>query len=216
MIFRDRQEGGQKLISEIEKYKGNPNAIILGLPRGGVVTAFEISSALNLPLDIIAPRKISAPGAPELAIGAITEDGELILNESVKGYKIDPKYLETETENQKKEAERRLKVYRGERPPLILKDKIAIIVDDGVATGATMRAAIRSAKKSQAKKIVVAIPVIAQDSLEIIKNEVDEMIFLDAPPLFGAVGAFYENFSQTEDAEVIQLLNKQENQLTIQ
>lgn len=208
VFFKDRQEGGQELIPKLEKYRNNNDTIVLGLPRGGVVTAFEISSALNLPLDIIVPRKISAPGAPELAIGAITEDGELILNESTKEYKIDPEYLKSAIQTQKKEARRRIKAYRGNRPPLSLKNKIAIIVDDGVATGATIRAAIKSARKSQAKKVIVAVPVISQESFRIIKNEVDEIIFLDAPLFFGAVGAFYKKFSQTEDQEVIELLKK--------
>ncbi|MDH4330243.1 MAG: phosphoribosyltransferase [Candidatus Moranbacteria bacterium] len=215
MFFKDRLEAGQKLIPLLEQYKNNPDAIILGLPRGGVIPAAEISKTLSLPLDIIVPRKIGAPGNPEFAIGAITEDGEAVFNEGVGTiYKIDEKYTKQEIEKQKKEAQRRLETYRGDRPPLSLTGKIAILVDDGVATGATMRAAIKSAEQKGAKKIIVAIPVIAKDSLQAIQGECDEIIYLDAPIAFGAVGAFYETFPQTEDQEVIEILKK--NQMIFQ
>lgn len=209
MLFQDRQDAGQKMVALLEKYKDNTQAIILALPRGGVVVAYEVAKALNLPLDLVVPRKIGAPGNPEFAIGAIAEDGEPIFNqEIVSAYGITKEYIDSEVEKERKEAKRRLKTYRGDRPPLELKDKIAILIDDGIATGATMQAAIRSVKAKGAKKIIVAVPVTAQDSLKQIQSEVDEVIYLDAPLFFGAVGAFYKEFDQTTDEEVIELMKR--------
>lgn len=206
MLFQNRADAGLKLAEKLEKYKNAPDTVILALPRGGVVVGYEVTKELNLPLDIIVPRKIGAPGNPEFAIGAITETGEMILNEEVFG--ISDEYLKNEAEKEKLEAERRLKLYRGSRPPLNLKNKTIIIVDDGLATGLTMRAAIVSVKKLGAQRIIVAIPVAPPDSVEFIKKEVDEIFYLDAPALFGAVGAFYKEFGQTTDEEVIDLLKK--------
>lgn len=213
MIFKDRREAGQKLAKKLEKYKNKKDTIILGLPRGGVVVADEAASFLNLPLDLVVPRKIGAPGNPEYAIGAITEDGEGIFNtEVVRAYEISSEYLKNEVEKEKKEAERRLKVYRGKRSPLsTLKSKTIILIDDGIATGLTMKAAIKSVKKKGATKVIVAVPVTARDSLSEIKKEVDEVICLHAPVFFGAVGAFYEEFGQTEDSEVIEIMKRYED-----
>ena len=212
MIFKDRQEAGYKLISKLQKYKNKTDVIVLGLPRGGIVTAFEIAKGLNLPLDLVVTRKIGAPDNPEFAIGAITEKGEGIFNEAtISIYGISQRYIDKEIKKEKKEAERRLRVYRENRPPLNLQGKIAILVDDGVATGLTLRAAIKSVKIKNAKKIVVAVPVIAQDSLEKIENEVDEVVYLNSPLYFSAIGSFYESFTQTEDEEVIALMKKIKN-----
>ena len=212
MIFKDRQEAGYKLISKLQKYKNKADVIVLGLPRGGIVTAFEIAKGLNLPLDLVVTRKIGAPDNPEFAVGAITEKGEGIFNEAtISIYGISQRYIDKEIKKEKKEAERRLRVYRENRPPLNLQGKIAILVDDGVATGLTLRAAIKSVKIKNAKKIVVAVPVIAQDSLEKIENEVDEVVCLDSPLYLSAIGSFYESFTQTEDEEVIELMKKIKN-----
>lgn len=209
MVFKDRLEAGTKLAKSLEKFRGDKKAIVLGLPRGGMVTAFEVAKIIHLPLDLIAPRKIGAPSNPEYAIGAVTIDGEKILNEAVIAESgISRKYVDEEIKKQIKEAERREKVYRGDRPPLDLLGKTAILVDDGIATGSTMRAAIKSSKKRGAVKVIVAVPVIAPDTLEIIKKECDEVIYLDAPELFAAVGQFYEIFDQVEDEQVIELMNK--------
>lgn len=193
----------------LEKYKDAKDTIILALPRGGVVVGFEVAKVLNLPLDIVVPRKIGAPGNPEFAIGAITETGEMILNEEVFG--ISESYLKNEAEKERAEAERRLKLYRGNRPPLSLKNKTVILIDDGLATGLTMRAAISSVKKMKAKKIIVAVPIAPPETVELIKKEVDEIFYLEAPPLFGAVGAFYKEFGETSDEEVIDLLKNRNN-----
>ncbi len=209
MIFKDRIEAGQKLAKALEKYKGQKDTIILGLPRGGVVTGFEIAKTLELPLDLVVPRKIGAPGNPEFAIGAITEEGEGIFNEGViRDYEISKEYITGTVEEEKKEAQRRLKTYRGDRSPLDLKDKTVILVDDGIATGLTMRVAIKSVKNKDPKKIVVAVPCGAKDSIDQIKKDVDEVICLHAPIFFGAVGAFYREFPQTTDEEVIELMKE--------
>lgn len=205
--FKDRADGGRKLVPQLEKYKNNKDAIVIGLPRGGVVTAYEVAKELNVDLDIIVVRKIGAPMQPELALGAITQEGDIILDEKlmsmVGATKEDLKPI---IEEEKEEAKRRLTLYRGDKPPLDLENKIAILVDDGLATGATMRAAIISARNLKAQKIVVAIPVSPPETLKKINLEADEVICLGTPELFWGVGAFYDNFFQTEDEEVIELL----------
>ena len=205
--FKNREDGGRKLVPRLEKYKNNPDAIVLGLPRGGVVTAYEVARQLNLPMDIIVTRKIASPMQPELALGALTQEGVAIFDENLlRMVGVAKKDLEPIVHAERIEGKRRLELYRGERSPLDLKNKIAIIVDDGIATGATMRAAIMSAKAMGAQKIVVAVPVSPADTLKKIKQEVDEVICLDTPETFFGVGQFYDVFAQTEDEEVIELM----------
>lgn len=212
MIFKNREEAGKRLSQKLKEFKNQKDTIILALPRGGVVTGFAIAQNLNLPLDIVVPRKIGAPENEEYAIGAITESGEGIFNqEAISSLSITKNYLDKKIAEEKTEAERRLKSYRQNKPILNLLNKTVIIVDDGIATGLTMRAAIKSVKEKKAAKIIVAIPVSAQDSLKIIKQEADDVIYLDAPLFFGAVGAFYEDFGQTTDQEVINLMIKSKN-----
>jgi len=209
MIFKDRQDAGQQLAQKLLDYKGKKNVIVLGLPRGGVVNAFEVSKGLNLPLDVLVPRKIGAPGFEEVAIGAITMDGAKILDqEAIKMYNISPDYIAKEIKAEGKEAKRRLEKFRGSKPPLDLKNMTAIIVDDGIATGATMRAAIQSAKIKGASKVIVAVPTLASESIDLIESETDQLIYLDAPPsaLSYSVGQWYKDFAQTEDDEVVEIL----------
>lgn len=206
MIFKNRQDAGQKLAETLQNYKNAPNTIVLALPRGGVVVGYEIAKALNLPLDIVVPRKIGAPGNPEYAIGAIAETGDAILSEEEVRY-VKKEWLKQAMEEEKKEAQRRLITYRPGPPP-DLKNKTVILVDDGVATGFTMRAAVASIKARQPAKIIVAVPHGAQDSLEKIKSEADEVVCLYSPAAYWAVGAHYEEFPQTSDEEVIELLKK--------
>lgn len=207
MIFKNRTQAGEELAEKLKQFKDSSEAIILGLPRGGVAVAAVVAKKLGLPLDIIVPRKISAPGNPELAIGAITEDGEAVLDKaSIVAWQIPAEYIKQEIAKETQEAQRRLILYRGGRATLDLKNKIAILVDDGIATGATMAAAIISARAKGARKVIVAAPVVATDTLETLQKATDEIFFLDAPVYFGAVGAFYENFEQVEDGEVITLL----------
>ncbi|MBI2426302.1 MAG: phosphoribosyltransferase [Candidatus Kerfeldbacteria bacterium] len=206
-MFADRVDAGRQLAAKMGAYRGNSNVVLLALPRGGVVVAAEIARELDLALDIVVPRKIGAPGNPEYAIGAITEDGESLFDErAIAALGISPEYIAQTVYEEQREAERRMNVYRGGRPPLNVTHKTAILVDDGVATGATMRVAIRSVRKRGAATIIVAVPVIALDTLEILRREADEVISVDAPLLFGAVGAFYESFPQTSDEEVMKIL----------
>lgn len=211
MFFKDRKDGGQQLLSLLEKYKGQKNVVVLGLPRGGVITAFEVAKGLGVPLDIIVSRKIGAPGNPELAIGATTEEGAAVLNEGLlKTYDIPPAFVKEETRKETAEALRRIKTYRAGRPPLNLKGKVVILVDDGMATGYTMRAAIRAVRAQHPGKVVVAVPVSPQDTAAEIRSLSDELDVLHTPFLFGAVGLFYGSFDQTSDEEVIGLMQAAE------
>lgn len=207
MIFRDRIDGGDQLAKVLEQYKNLENGLIIGLPRGGVPVAYQVSESLNLPLDIVCPRKIGAPHNPEFAIGAITETGEGIFNHHVIAQLgVSEEYIKNEVEAQKQEAQKRLNAYRKGRSVRELKGKTIIIVDDGLATGSTMKAAIQSIKAEGAERIIVAVPVSPTDTATEIKSMVDEFICLCTPASFYAVGQFYENFSQTTDEEVIELL----------
>lgn len=200
VVFKNRTEAGKKLAVLLTDFKG-ADAIVLALPRGGVVVAKEVARELSLPLDIIVTRKIGAAGNDEYAIGAIDLDGEGIWNEAERA-QVDKTWLSKKIESEKKEAERRWRAYRGKRGPLELKGKTAIIVDDGIATGLTMRAAVAYAKRNGAQKVIVAVPVSAEDSLRTLKKEA-EVRTLEAPVFFFAVGEWYEDFPQIEDEEVI-------------
>ena len=207
MFFKDRIDAAQQLAKKLAMYRGSRNAIVLGLPRGGVPVAAVIAKALELPLDIIVVRKIGAPHNPELAIGAITEGGTALLDELlVAELAVSKEYITQETARQQAEATRRLKKYRGKKPPLDLSGKIALLVDDGIATGATMKAAIASAKSKGATKIVVAIPLAPPETVQALAPLVDEIISLHTPSPFGAIGAFYRFCPQVVDNEVIALL----------
>ncbi|WP_420422643.1 phosphoribosyltransferase [Simkania sp.] len=208
MIFKDRTDAGAKLAESLKEYNGNPDVLILGLARGGVVLAAEISRILELPFDLVMTRKIGAPFYPELAIGAITETGKGYFNESlIQALGVSKNHIDETIQTEKKEAERRLALYRKERLAPSLKDKIVVLVDDGIATGATMMAAALSAQSDGAKKIVVAIPVAPPSSLEFIDPAVDQIICLNPTEDFMAVSQFYETFHQVEDAEILALLH---------
>lgn len=206
MLF-DRQDAGIKLATALEAYHNKKETIVIGLPRGGVVLAYEISKKLHLPLDITCPRKIGAPGNKEFAIGAITETGHGIFNtEVIEALQIPKSYLEEEVEREKKIAQYRLKTYRQHLPPRNLKGKTIILVDDGLATGATMEAAIQSVKSEGAQKIVVAVPVAPKETVTKIEKMADEVVCLETPYPFYAIGEFYYRFPQVEDDEVMALL----------
>ena len=192
MRFKDRADAGRQLAHQLLQYKDSPDVMVVALPRGGVVTGFEIAQALGVPLDIVVPRKIGAPGQPELAVGALTEEGVPLLNELlIKKLGISDVDVRFTIEEEKKEAQRRLLLYRGDRNPLNLKGKIVILVDDGIATGATMRAAIATVRVRGAKKIIVAVPVSSPEILNEIGQEVDSVICLHTPEVFWGVSAFY-------------------------
>lgn len=210
MIFEDRGDAG-RLLAESIKGKGVDleGGIVLGLPRGGVVVAEEVAKALELPLDIVVTRKIGAPYNSELAIGAIALDGEGVFDkELIEMTGASEQFVEDVVEEERAEALRRWKVYRGERGELNLKDKVAILVDDGIATGSTMRAAIKYAQGQGVKKVIVAVPVVSPATLKKIEAEADQVICVDAPGDLMAVGQFYKNFAQTEDEEVIEIMKK--------
>lgn len=206
-MFYDRQHAGKLLVQPLKKFANQKDTIILALPRGGVVTAYEAASALKIPLDIISPRKVGAPGNPEFAIGAVDETGTGFFDEAlIKQLGVSDTYLKETIEREKANAQHRLDLYRQNKPPLNLKNKTVILIDDGLATGATMKAAIQSVKAKGAKSIIVAVPVAPAETLSEIQAMADEVICLNTPKPFFAVGQFYQNFEQTEDDEVISLL----------
>lgn len=208
-MFYDRKEAGEKLATILQKYKNHPQAVVLAIPRGGVVVGFTLAKILNLPLDIVVARKIGAPGNPEFAIGAVSEKGEVILNkEAVSSYHISQEYIEKESAAQRDEVKRRLTEYRGKKKPLSLKDKIVIIVDDGIATGASIKAAIASIRAESPRRIILAVPVAPPETIEELKREVDEIFCLEKPEIFFAVGQFYQIFDQTSDEAVKKLLKE--------
>ena len=215
-LFADRVDAGRRLAKALQDYKGK-NAIVLAIPRGGVVVGFEVANALNIPLDVIIPRKIGAPGNPELAIGSVMEDGTIIMNEELIGFlQVSEDYIKEESESQRIEIERRLKFYRGAAPYPVLKYRVIIMVDDGIATGSTMKAALASVRNRGAKTVVIAIPVGPPSTLQELKKEADHVICLRSPESFMAIGQFYENFTQTTDEEVVRLLKlKQHKQASL-
>lgn len=207
MTFKDRRDAAEKLASRLMHYKDRKDVIILALPRGGVVTGHEIAKALRCDLDIIIVRKIGFPGQPELAIGAISETGSVFLNEDIISlYRVPKEYINAEIKRQQEEILRRKSLYRQGRGIPLLEGKTVILVDDGVATGATMKAAIMAIKAEKVSRLVVAVPVAPPDTAEEIKMMVDEWLCLETPHYFTAVGAFYEDFSQVSDSEVAELL----------
>jgi len=207
MLFKDQVSAGEKLAEALKEYQ-NKGAVVLAIPRGGVATGHGLARVLNLPLDVIVTRKIGAPDNPELAIGAVGETkGSLWLNKKLASQLgVSEDYIKSETRIQKLEIKRRERVYRKGREPLDLKNKTVILVDDGIATGATMIAAIREIRNMGTDKVVVATPVAPPETVEELKKEADEVICLQTPRLFFAVGQWYENFKQYSDEEVIELI----------
>jgi putative phosphoribosyl transferase len=208
--FVDRREGGKALAAELADYNPPKDAVILALPRGGVPVAFEVARELKAPLDIILVRKLGVPGQEELGFGAIASGGITIFNESLVGaLKMPDSMIQRIIEREEKELERREKLYRRNRPPLNLKGKTVIIVDDGLATGATMRAGLAAVKTQKPKQIIVAAPVASSETCNEIINKSDYLcICAMTPEPFYGVGFWYRNFDQTSDVEVIELLEK--------
>lgn len=207
VICKDRVSAGILLAEKLHKYKGRKDAIVLGIPRGGVVLAYEIAKALKLPLDVVITRKIGDPRQPELALGAVDPSGEVIWDQvlmSEVGIQISD--LTKEVQKQLDEIKRREQIYRVGKSPLDVQGKIVILVDDGIATGETMFSAVKYVKKLGAKKVVVAAPVGAADSIGKISAEADEMVIPYPQEMFGSVGSFYEDFGEVSDKEVVELL----------
>ena len=207
MLFRDRTEAGRVLADRLAAYANYPDAMVLALPRGGVPVAFEVAEALNLPLDIFVVRKLGLPGHEEFAIGAIASGGARVLNQDlIRQLSLSDEIIEHIVAREQRELERREQTYRGQRPMLDVRDRIVIIVDDGLATGSSMRAAIAALRQKRPTKLIVAVPVGARVTCSELEALADEAICLETPENFNAVGLWYSDFSQITDEEVIDLL----------
>ncbi len=207
MMFSNREEAGKILGAKIKEKGYVKDCIALGIPRGGVIVAKEVAESINCKLDIIIPRKLRAPFNPELAFGAISSDDSLVIDESlVSLLNISDEYIKQEKQTQLDEIKRRRIKYKKGKPLPDVKGKIVILVDDGIATGATMKAGVISIRKEEPEKVVVAVPVASPQSVEELREMADEVICLYAPAYFAAVGQFYMEFQQTSDDEVIEVL----------
>lgn len=209
MIFQDRADAGRRLASRLQQFANVPDVVVLALPRGGVPVAYEVARALNAPLDIFMVRKLGVPWQPELAMGAIASGGTRVLNpEVVRGLGIPQEIIERVAEREQMELEAREWRYRGDRPPLDVRDKTVILVDDGLATGSTMRAAALALRNKQAKRVIIAVPVAPPQTCQELRDEGYEVVCAATPEPFLAVGQWYREFSQTTDEEVRELLDR--------
>ncbi|HAT6977452.1 TPA: phosphoribosyltransferase [Legionella pneumophila] len=207
--FQDRYQAGQLLGDKLKSYANRNDVIVLALPRGGVPVAAMISEVINAPLDLMIVRKLGVPGHEELAFGALASNKITVYNEELLQYlQLSQKDINQVISQEENELARRNRTYRGDKLFPDLKNKIVILVDDGIATGASMRVAVLALRKESPKKIIVAVPVAPEDMNDIMKNVADEYVCLISPLSFNAVGLWYEDFSQTEDEEVLYLLNK--------
>ncbi len=211
MSFRDRIEAGRQLAVVLQGYRDR-RPFVLAIPRGGVVVGYEVAVALDAPLDVIVPRKLHAPNNPELAIGAVAHDGSVYVDtDLIRSLRISEAYVQEEVARELAEIRRRMQLYRGDRPAPVLHGHAAIVVDDGIATGSTMIAALRAARAMTPARLVVAVPVAPADGARRLSLEADEVYCLLTPEVFYAVGQFYEDFGQTTDDEVVQLLQRRAN-----
>jgi predicted phosphoribosyltransferase len=209
MLFRDRVDAGQQLAARLRAYRDRPDVLVLGLPRGGVPVAFEVARALHAPLDVFLVRKLGVPGHEELAMGAIATGGVRVVNEEVvRRLGIPDEVIDVVAAKEARELHRRERAYRDDRPPIDVRDRTVILVDDGLATGSTMRAAVAALRQRWPSRIVVAVPVGAMQTCEEFRAETDETICARTPEPFYAVGAWYHNFSQTTYEEVRELLQQ--------
>jgi predicted phosphoribosyltransferase len=207
--FCDRTQAGRLLAEELVGYAGT-QAVVLGVPRGGVIVAREVAVALDAALDVVLARKLGAPGNPELAIGAVAEDGRLYLHEeSAAMVGARDAYVAQELDRQRAEISRRASLYRSVRPRVPLEGRTVIVTDDGVATGATMQAALWTARREGARLVVAALPVGPEQTLRELAREADELVCLRVPPFFAAVGQFYLRFDQTQDEELLEVLQEE-------
>jgi predicted phosphoribosyltransferase len=207
--FRDGQVAGRVLASLLRHHAGDPRVLVLALPRGGVPVGSEIAKALGAPLDVFVVRKLGVPGHEELAIGAIASGRVLVLNDDVvQALRITREVIDAVAAQEGRELERRERAYRGDRLPVDPAGKVVIVVDDGLATGATMRAAVRALRDRGAERLVVAVPTAAPQTCDDLRHEVDEIVCAMTPEPFDAVGLWYEDFSQTTDGEVQEILER--------
>jgi putative phosphoribosyl transferase len=209
MLFLDRSDAGRKLAAALSRYAGNANVQVLGLPRGGVPVAFEVAQALRAPLDVFIVRKLGVPSQPELAMGAVASGGVRVLNDEVlKQLGIPPSVVDHVAAVEQLEIERRERSYREGRPAPTLEGKTVILIDDGLATGSTMRAAAHGVRLQRPARTVIAVPVAAGMTCEVLRDDADEIVCLATPSQFFAVGQWYRNFEQTTDDEVRDLLTR--------
>jgi len=208
--FTNRDEAGRALGKEVARHIGKrADAIVLALPRGGVPVGHAVAQAIDAPLDVFIVRKLGVPGHEELAMGAIASGGVRVLNEDVLAQLPMPaRVIDAVAQREQTELERRERAYRGNRPPLDVTNRTVIVVDDGLATGSTMRAAVQALKKMNPRAVIVAVPVAAYDTCEILRREADDVICLHTPEPFRAVGLWYDDFTQTTDEEVHELLGE--------
>lgn len=208
-MFQNRKDAGQQLAQELSAYQGKENVIVLGLPRGGVPVAYEVADELDLPLDVFVVRKLGVPGNPELAMGAITSGDIRVMNDDVvRQARVSEEAIQQVMEREKKKLHRREKTYRGVRPGLAVEGKTVLLIDDGLATGATMRAAVRALQERNPERIVVAVPTAPPRTCSEFETLVDEVICLSTPRAFMGVGGSYRSFGQTTNETVQQLLEK--------
>lgn len=204
--FKNREEAGKELARALTEFRGK-NGVVLGMPRGGVVVAREVAEALDAPLDVVVTRKIGAPGEPEFALGAVTQEGDVIVDSrAVESVGATAEYLQEEARRKKSEVKERMRSLRGDKPYPGLEGKTVIIVDDGIATGNSMRAAIQSVKKRGPKEVVVGVPVAPREAVAELSREGTRVVCLEHPRFFFAIGEFYKDFEQVEDSEVRRLL----------
>jgi putative phosphoribosyl transferase len=207
--FHDRTDAGRKLAEKLTAYAGRTDVIVLALPRGGVPVAFEVARRLKAPMDILVVRKLGTPGHEELAMGAVASGGVRVLNDEVLASgRISKDAIRSATEREREELERRERTYRGQRTWPDLRDRIVIVVDDGIATGSTMRAAVEALRLQHPAKVIVAVPVAAPDTYHAFQSIADEMVAVMTPDFFRAVGLWYDDFEQTSDEEVRELLGR--------
>lgn len=207
--FRDRREAGQRLAEALKAHANRDDVVVLALPRGGVPVAFEVAQALRVPLDLFLVRKLGAPGHPEFAMGAIAAGGVQVLSQDVIAHLgVSPAMVEQVAARERAELDRRDKAYHGDRPKAALQGKTVIVIDDGLATGSTMEAAVSALRHSGARRIIAAAPVGARDSCQRLRAVADEVVCLQTPEPFNAVGLWYRTFDQTADAEVVDLLRR--------
>jgi len=209
VIFRDRTDAGQKLAARLAKYAHRSDVLVLALPRGGVPVAYEVAEQLGAPLDVFLVRKLGVPGYEELAMGAIASGGVRVVNDDVvRQLAIPGEVIDAVAAEERRELERRERAYRNDRPPPDVKGRTVILIDDGLATGSTMRAAAAALHKLGPARIVVAVPVSAPETCDEIREEVDEVVCAVTPEPFRGVGLWYKDFSQTTDEEVRELLER--------
>jgi putative phosphoribosyl transferase len=208
-VFRNRTEAGQVLAKALRGFANRSDLLVLGLPRGGVPVAFEVAQALHAPLDVFIVRKLGVPGHEEYAMGALASGGVRVLDEHVvRKLQIPEQAVESVARAEQRELERREELYRGGMAPVDVHDRTVLLVDDGLATGSTMRAAVRALRRQKPQRIVVAVPTAAADTCEALRDEADEVICATTPEPFRAVGLWYQDFSQTSDDEVCELLGR--------